>query len=35
MEHCKDYKSDMQEIYRVIDLLMDRTKPTEIGFIKK
>ena len=35
IEHCKDYKSDIKEIYEAIDLLMDRTKPTQIGFIKQ
>ena len=34
IEHCKDYKEDMKEIYQAIDLLMDRTKPAKIGFIK-
>lgn len=32
IEHCKDNKSDMKEIYEAIDLLMDRTKPAKIGF---
>lgn len=32
IEHCKDNKTDMREIYEAIDLLMDRTKPAEIGF---
>ena len=31
-EHCKDNKEDMKEIYQAIDLLMDRTKPSKIGF---
>ena len=34
IEHCKDYKSDIKEIYEAIDLLMDRTKPMNVGFIK-
>ena len=34
IEHCKDYKSDMREIYQAIDLLMDRTKPAKIGYVK-
>lgn len=34
IEHCKDYKTDMQEVYKAIDLLMDRTKPAKVGFIK-
>ncbi len=32
IEHCKDNKTDMREIYEAIDLLMDRTKPATIGF---
>ena len=32
IEHCKDNKSDIKEIYEAIDLLMDRTKPVKIGF---
>ena len=35
IEHSKDYKEDMMEIHRAIDLLMDRTKPTKIGFNTK
>ena len=36
MHHCKDYNSDIAEIKQAIDLLMDRTKPTKIGFgVKK
>ena len=35
MEHTKDYKDDMKEIYQAIDLLMDRTKPSKVGFIKE
>ncbi len=31
-EHCRDNKEDMKEIYQAIDLLMDRTKPSKIGF---
>lgn len=34
IEHCKDYKEDMKDIHRAIDLLMDRTKPAKVGFIK-
>ena len=34
IEHCKDYKEDMRNIHQAIDLLMDRTKPAKIGFIK-
>lgn len=33
IEHCKDNKTDMREIYEAIDLLMDRTKPAKIGFV--
>ena len=32
MEHCKDNEIDIRRIYEAIDLLMDRTKPCEIGF---
>ena len=32
MEHCKDNETDIRRIYEAIDLLMDRTKPGEIGF---
>ena len=32
IEHCKDNKQDMQKLYGAIGLLMDRTKPTKIGF---
>ena len=34
IEHRKDYKEDMREIHQAIDLLMDRTKPSKMGFIK-
>lgn len=34
IEHSKDYKEDMREIHQAIDLLMDRTKPSKMGFIK-
>ena len=34
IEHCKDYNKDMSRIYEAIDLLMDRTKPVKVGFIK-
>ena len=33
IEHCKDQEQDMQKLYEAISLLMDRTKPTKIGFI--
>ena len=32
IQHCKDYNSDITEIKQAIDLLMDRTKPAQIGF---
>lgn len=32
MEHCKDNQADMQKIYNILALLMDRTKPAQIGF---
>lgn len=32
IEHSKDYKEDMKEIHQALDLLMDRTKPSKIGF---
>ena len=32
IEHCKDNQADMQKIYDVLGLLMDRTKPNKIGF---
>lgn len=32
MEHCKDNQAEMQKIYNVLGLLMDRTKPSKIGF---
>ena len=35
IEHTKDYKEDMKEIYKAIDLLMDRTKPSKVGFVKE
>ena len=34
IEHCKDYKEDMMDIHQAIDLLMDRTKPAKLGFIR-
>ena len=35
IEHSKDYKEDMKEIHQAIDLLMDRTKPAKVGFIRE
>ena len=32
IEHCKDSEKDIREIYEALDLLMDRTKPSKIGF---
>ncbi len=32
MEHCKDNKADIKELKEAIDLLVDRTKPSKIGF---
>ena len=32
IEHCKDNEKDIREIYEALDLLMDRTKPTKVGF---
>ena len=34
IEHCKENKHDMQQIYEAIDLLIDRTKPIQVGFVK-
>lgn len=34
VEQSKDYKEDMKEIHQAIDLLMDRTKPAKVGFLK-
>ena len=30
--HCEENRTDMKQIYEAISLLMDRTKPSEIGF---
>jgi len=32
IQYCKDNETDKQKIYEAIDLLMDRTKPSKIGF---
>ncbi len=32
MQYCKDNETDKQKIYEAIDLLMNRTKPSKIGF---
>ena len=34
INYCKNNEKDKQQIYEAIDLLMDRTKPVKIGFIK-
>ena len=34
INYCKDNEKDKQQIYEAIDLLMDRTKPVRVGFIK-
>ena len=33
IEHCKDNEQGIRKLYEAIELLMDRTKPTKIGFI--
>ena len=35
VQYCKDNEKDKQVIYQAIDLLMDRTKPSKVGFIKE
>ena len=35
INYCKDNEKDKQQIYEAIDLLMDRTKPAKIGFIRE
>ena len=32
IQHCKDDKEEFQKIYQALGLLMDRTKPAQIGF---
>lgn len=32
IQHCKDNKEDLKNIYSAIELLMDRTRPSKIGF---
>ena len=34
INYCKDNEKDKQQIYKAIDLLMDRTKPSKVGFVK-
>jgi len=33
IEHCKDQENDMKKLYEAIGLLIDRTRPTKIGFV--
>ena len=35
INHCKDQEQDMKKIYEALGLLMDRTKPSKIGFLKE
>ena len=35
IEHCSENQKDMEKIYDALNLLMDRTKPTKIGYIKE
>ncbi len=32
IQHCKDNQADIRELREAMDLLIDRTKPTKIGF---
>lgn len=32
IQHCKDNQADIRELREALDLLMDRTKPSKIGF---
>ena len=32
IQHCKDNQSDIQELKEAMDLLIDRTRPSKIGF---
>ncbi len=32
MQHCHDNQLDNKELIQAIDLLMDRTKPSQVGF---
>ena len=34
INYCKDNEKDKQQIYEAIDLLMERTTPSKVGFIK-
>lgn len=33
INHCKTQEQDIRKLYEAIGLLMDRTKPSTIGFI--
>ena len=33
VDYCKDNEKDKQQIFEAINLLMDRTRPTKVGFI--
>lgn len=32
IQHCNDNNADIQELKKAMDLLIDRTKPTKVGF---
>ena len=32
IEYCQDNKTDMWEIYNILNLLIERTRPPKIGF---
>ena len=32
VQHCKDNKADIQDLREAMNLLIDRTKPSKIGF---
>ena len=34
ISHAKDNKAEFKQIYEALNLLMDRTKPSQIGFVK-
>lgn len=34
ISHTKDNKAEFKQIYEALNLLMDRTKPSQIGFVK-
>ena len=35
ISHTKDNKAEFKKVYDTLNLLMDRTKPSQIGFIKE